>query len=79
MPRSARAAPDSVCANRLRVPPPPVWQVTELCGMLEKYRTENNKIVQQRDVQIHSLQTSLADTSKAKVRPTSPLSVWRMA
>ena len=42
-------------------------QVTELCGMLEKYRSENNKIVQQKDLQIHSLQASLADANKAKV------------
>lgn len=42
-------------------------QVTELCGMLEKYRSENNKIVQQKDLQIHSLQSSLADANKAKV------------
>lgn len=37
--------------------------------MLEKYRSENNKIVQQKDLQIHSLQSSLADANKAKVLP----------
>lgn len=35
--------------------------------MLEKYRSENNKIVQQKDLQIHTLQSSLADANKAKV------------
>lgn len=42
--------------------------MTELCAMLEKYRSENQKIVQQKDLQIHSLQSSLADHDKAKVR-----------
>ena len=37
-------------------------QVTELCGMLERYRNENQKIVQQRELQIQSLQSSLTSS-----------------
>ena len=35
--------------------------------MLERYRSENNKIVEQKDQQIHSLQSSLSEASKTKV------------
>ena len=42
-------------------------QVAELCAMLERYRTENHKLVQQKDLQIHSLQSSLADSLAAQV------------
>ena len=42
--------------------------MTELCGMLERYRNENHKIVQQKDLQIKNIQNSLTDTSKTKAR-----------
>lgn len=41
-------------------------QVTELCGMLERYRSENQKIVQQKELQIQSLQTSLTTSRENK-------------
>ena len=40
--------------------------MTELCGRLERYRSENQKIVQQKELQIQSLQSSLASSRERK-------------
>ena len=45
-------------------------QVTELCGMLERYRNENQKIVQQKEQHIQSLQSSLELARQNKAGPT---------
>ena len=34
--------------------------------MLERYRSENQKIVEQKDFTIHSLQSSLAESTQTK-------------
>ena len=42
-------------------------QVNELYSTIQKYSTESDKLVQQRDKQITALQQQLEDSEKAKV------------
>jgi len=49
------------------------FQVSELCVMLEKYRSENQRIVLQKDRDIETLQQHVSAEEKSKV---SMLSVY---
>ena len=44
-----------------------VPQVNELCSTMQRYSTENEKMVQQREKNITALKQQLEDTEKAKV------------